>query len=70
MEGFSADNLIKPCNVIFSECGLPSKIVSDVGTNLVSEKVKNFCRNVAYNMQYHQHTTMGTIDRQKHISYL
>ena len=33
MEGFSTDNLIKACKIIFSECRLPSKIVSDAGPN-------------------------------------
>ena len=38
--GFCKDNLIKTCKVIFTECGLPCKIVSDVSTNFISEKVE------------------------------
>ena len=34
IEGFSKDNLIEMCKFVFSEYGLPSEIVSDVGTNL------------------------------------
>ena len=43
VEGFSADNLIKKCKIIFSEYRLPSKIVSDMGTNFISEKLKYIC---------------------------
>ena len=42
VEGFSADNVIKIGKIIFSEYGLPSKIVSDAGTNFVSEKSQDF----------------------------
>ena len=38
VEGFSEDNLMKMGRVIFSEYGLPSKIVSVVGTNFISGK--------------------------------
>ena len=41
MEGFSVDSLINTCKIIFLEYGLHRKIVSDVGTNLISEKT--FC---------------------------
>ena len=44
IEGFSTDNLMKTCKIISSEKGLPSKIVLDLGTNLVSEKFKDFCK--------------------------
>ena len=33
--------------IIFSEYGLPSKVVSDAGTNFVSEKVENFCKELS-----------------------
>ena len=39
-EGFSTDNLIKLCNIIFLEYGIPSKIVLDAGTNIILEKFK------------------------------
>ena len=34
VEGFNADNLIETWKIIFSKYGPPSKIVSDLGTNL------------------------------------
>ena len=37
-QGFSAENLIKTYKIIFSEYGMPSKMVSEVGTNFISEK--------------------------------
>ena len=43
VEGISRDSLIKTCQ-IFLEYGLPSKIVSDAGSNFVSEKFENFCK--------------------------
>ena len=44
VEGFSTDNLMKMCKMVFSEYGLPSKIVSDLGTNFLSEKLEDFSR--------------------------
>ena len=43
MEGLSADNLILACKVIFSEYGIPKKIMSDAGFNFICEKCKEFC---------------------------
>ena len=42
MEGLSADNLIETCNFIYSDYGLPRKIVSDVDTNFLSETFQDF----------------------------
>ena len=42
--GFSADNLIKKCKIIFSEYGLPTKIVSDTGINFISQKFEDSFR--------------------------
>ena len=44
VEGFNTDNLIKILKIIFSESRLPSKIVSDAGTSILSDMVKSFCR--------------------------
>ena len=44
VEGLSTDKLIKMCKIIFSEYRLPSKLVSDVSTNYISEKFENYCR--------------------------
>ena len=42
--GFISNELIKACLIMFSKYGLPSKNVSDVGTNICSEKFENLCR--------------------------
>ena len=44
IEGLSADNLIKMVKTIFAEYGFPCKIMSDVGTNFVSDKFQQFCK--------------------------
>ena len=43
MESLSADNMILACKVIFSEYGIPKKIMSNTGGKFVSEKFKEFC---------------------------
>ena len=43
-KGLSADDLIRAAKITFAEFGLPNKIVSDAGTNFVSDKFKQFCR--------------------------
>ena len=44
VEGFRAYNLNKTCKIIFSEYGLSSKMVSDMGTDFILENFENFCR--------------------------
>ena len=44
VEQFSAEYLIKSCKIFFSENGMHNKIISDVGTNFILEKIKNFCK--------------------------
>ena len=41
-DGLLADNLIIVVKIVFAEFGLPSKIVSDGDTNLVSDKFRQF----------------------------
>ena len=43
-EDLSADSLISIYKVIFAEYGLPKKIMSDLGSNLVSGKFKTFLK--------------------------
>ena len=43
-EDMSADNLILACKGIFSEFGLPKKIMSDMGGNFISNKFRQFCK--------------------------
>ena len=42
MEGLSVDNLISAFKVVFSEYGIPKRIMSDVGSNFISESSKIF----------------------------
>ena len=42
-DGLLADDLIKAAKIVFAEFGLLKRIVSDAGTNLISDKFKNFC---------------------------
>ena len=46
MEDLSADNPILICKIIFSEYGLPKKIISDSGGNFISHKFKTFCQSM------------------------
>ena len=43
-ENLSADSLILTCKVIFVEYGIPKKIMSDAGSNFISDKFKTFCK--------------------------
>ena len=43
MEGLSTESLIAKTKVIFAEYGIPHKIMSDAGTNFVSDKFRKFC---------------------------
>ena len=45
-EDMSAGSLILASKVIFSEFGLPKKIMSDVGGNFISDKLKQSCKNM------------------------
>ena len=38
LEGLSAESLITTTKVIFAKCDIPQKLMSDAGTNFVSEK--------------------------------
>ena len=55
----STDSLIPACKIIFSEYGLPKKIMSDAGCNFISDKFKRFCKNLnteqAVSSLYHHH---------------
>ena len=43
MEGLSTDCLITTTKVIFAEYGIPCKLMSDAGTNFVSDMFSKFC---------------------------
>ena len=42
LEGLSAESLITTTKFIFTEYGIPQKLMSDAGTNFVSEKFWQF----------------------------
>ena len=44
VENQLAEDLIQAARVLFSEFGLPTRLVSDAGMNSVSEQFKIFCR--------------------------
>ena len=46
MEGLSTENLIAKAKVIFAEYGTPCKLMSDTGTNFVSDKFRRFCSSI------------------------
>ena len=61
---FCADNLIKTCNIIFSDYELTSKIVL---TQISYQRsLKTSASDQAYIMQYHHHTDIKAMDRQWH----
>ena len=43
MEGLSLESQIATTKVIFAEYVIPHKIMSDTGTNFVSDKFRKFC---------------------------
>ena len=46
LEGLSAESLITTTKVIFAEYGIPQKLMSDDGTNFVSEKFWQFSKTI------------------------
>ena len=46
LQGLSAESLITMTKVIFTKYGIPQKLMSDVGTNFVSEKFWQFCKTI------------------------
>ena len=43
MNGLSTESLIVTTKVIFTEYGIPCRLMSDAGTNFFSEKFRRFC---------------------------
>ena len=60
-EDMSAESLILACKVIFSEYGLPKRIMSDAGGNFISDKFRQFCKcmNIEQvtSLSYHHHNS-------------
>ena len=62
MEGLSAESLIATVKLIFAEYGIPCRLMSDAGSNSISEKFKNFCNSLNIE-QYHCCTTIKAMDK-------
>ena len=43
VEGLSTENITTTIKVIFVEYGIPHRLMSDTGSNFVSEKFRSFC---------------------------
>ena len=59
LEGLSAESLIATIKIIFAEYGIPCKLMSDAGTNFVSDKFQKFCNGISVkqavsSMYHHQ----------------
>ena len=63
--GLSAENLTNAVKIIFTEYGIPRKIMSDTGTNFVSDRFRKFCRTInieqATSSAYH-HQSNGQVE--------
>ena len=46
LQGLLAEHLINVVTAIFAKYGIPQKIMSDAGSNFVSEKVRWFCKSI------------------------
>ena len=61
----AADNLVQMAKIIFAEYELPKKIISDAGRNLISEMVRQFCRQMSIQQprksSYH-HQSNGQVE--------
>ena len=65
MQGLSTENLITTAKVIFAEYGILCKLMSDAGTNFVSDKFRKFCCSLnikqAVSSAYH-HQSNGQVE--------
>ena len=57
LQGLSMEHLINAVTAIFAEYGIPHKIMSNAGTNFVSERFRWFCKSInveqAVSLVYH-----------------
>ena len=67
LEGLSAENLTNAVKIIFVEYGIPCKIMSDAGTNFVSEKS---VEQSTLSKQHRQHTITKVMGRLRPVSNL
>ena len=64
LQGLLAEHLINAVSSIFTEYGILQKLMSDAGTNFVSEKFRHFCKSInieqAVSLAY-QHQSNGQV---------
>ena len=64
-DNISAESLILACKVIFSEYGLPMRIMSDADGNFISDELRQFCKCMyieqVASLSYH-HQSNGQVD--------
>ena len=65
LRGLSSEHLINAASAIFAEHGILQKIMSDTGTNFVSQRFRQFCKSIkikqAVSLVYH-HQTNGQVE--------
>ena len=65
LQGLSAEHLINAVSAIFAKYGIQQKLMSDAGTNFVSEKFRHFCKSInveqAVSSAYH-HQSNGQVE--------
>ena len=65
IDGLSADNLSRVVKIVFAEFWLPRKGVPDAGTSFISDKFRQFCRNLnieqTITSSYH-HQSKGQVE--------
>ena len=65
LQGLLVEHLINAVTTTFAEYGIPHKIMSDSGTNFVSERFRWFCKSInveqAVSLAYH-HQSNGQVE--------
>ena len=64
-EGLSADNLTNAVKIIFAEYGIPHKLMSDTGTNFISDRFQKICRTINIELATllaNQHQSNGQVE--------
>ena len=65
LEGLSAESLINTVKIIFAKYGIPQKIMSDAGTNFISDRFWQFCVTInielSISSEYH-HQSNGHVE--------
>ena len=64
LEGLSAENLTNTVKMIFAEHCIPHKLMSDAGTNFISDRFQKFCRAINVELatlSAHHHQSNGQV---------